>query len=180
MSIRYLYRCPYCPRRGSHGVLSADVSAIRDLPPGVSETSAFGAGNFPGQSSGVFLFNPDGVPNGPCPHLISCCLDAEVLRVRQRRVVERPHTLVLSWDHAWFAQHDPGDDLNAFLWTELEDGIDDAFDPTTPYVNPLVSRYAPIRGKALKAKFSGTMFFALDAERFLADLRDGYRRMQGV
>lgn len=71
---------------------------------------------------------------------------------------------MLSWDHAWFAHHDPGDDLNVFLWTELEDGIDDAFDPTTPYVNPLISRYAPFRGKASKAKFSGTMFFALDAE----------------
>jgi hypothetical protein len=125
---------------------------MHDSPPGVSETSAFGAGDPPGQSSGVFPFNPDGVPNDPCPYLISCCLDTEVPSVRQRRVVERSRTLVLSWDHAWFAQHEPGDDLNVFLWTELEDDIDDAFDPTTPYVNPLISRYAPFRGKAFEGE----------------------------
>lgn len=34
MSIPHLYCCPYCPRRGSQGVLSADVGAMRALPPG--------------------------------------------------------------------------------------------------------------------------------------------------
>lgn len=180
MSFHQLFRCPYCRHRGSEGVVALDTQVLRALPQGLTESNVIGPPPRSPGRAGVILFNPDGVPNGPCRHLISCLLDVIELGPRRRRAALAKKDFTLSCDHPWFAIHDGANELNAHLWIEVDSGVADAFDPETPYVRHRIEWEAPPSGSPFSITVSGTMYFAGDPERFLAELKDGYERRHGI
>ena len=68
----------------------------------------------------------------------------------------------------------PDDECNVFLWTELGDGNDDAYDPTTPYLRRRSKRYYRRTSKRPAVSTLGEFILSMEPLRFLEQLREGY------
>lgn len=79
----------------------------------------------------IFVFNPDGVSNQPCPHVISFLLDAWTDASGEDGEFEQPFSHSAVWDHPWFAANDLGRDLEEFLWSVDLGTPQPAFYPST-------------------------------------------------
>src|SRR4051812_1852729 len=80
VSSRSAYRCPYC--RENRGLISVDKIALAEGLAGQAET---GEGPLPEDlalpsDQRVIGFGPDGVGQGPCPHMIGFWLELHVER----------------------------------------------------------------------------------------------------
>lgn len=174
MRVETLYECPYCPRDGT-GVIAADLHRLAAI--GTAGSPLDGAmDETPGGASGVLVFNPDGVPNRPCPHLVSFVADPEVTTLRGRALFS--HTI--SWDHPWFAANDPRQVLEVFLWTVVYEGGREAYNPPGPFDTRSVRRRRTDRAGRRVLSVPGIFIAALDPERFFAELAAGYQLLQGA
>jgi hypothetical protein len=174
MKVEPFYECPYCPRDGT-GVIAADLHRLAQVgTPGSPLNGEMD--ETPGEASGVLVFNPDGVPNRPCRHLVSFVADPQVNSRRGRNVF--CHTV--SWDHPWFAANDPDQSLEVYLWTEVFGGGRDACYPVTPFDVRQVAAHGIDPATRRRLSVPGTVIAALDPDRFFAELAAGYDRLQEV
>lgn len=187
MKTEILFRCPFCGRWDSVGAVAIDLHGLlrasRAGAPPISEEVEWS----PDESRQVFIFNPDGSPNRPCPHVISFVMDAWVNVFPSDDPdgdgdkFERPVSHSITWDHPWFAENDPDQHLEVYLWTELEPDAPTAFDPPTRYEIVPVERKPWVRSfrksrRRRELYVGGTIIVALDATRFLDELRTGVAR----
>src|SRR5688572_4837779 len=121
MPLRQILNCPYCPRRAA-GVIAVDLDAILVLQAPVVD-GGYHWSDAPTPRPAV-IFNPDGFPNRPCPHLLSCYFDAHA--VTRGPGGDDAERLDFSggYNHDWLKQNDRDDELNIYLWTDLDDGVD--------------------------------------------------------
>jgi hypothetical protein len=175
LTIEQIYRCPYCSRRGTARVVAADLAALFNAAlggPRISEEVDWS----PAEPRRIFLFNSDGVPNCPCPHMVSLILNAWVNVLREDGESERPVSHSMSWDHSWFDVNDRGKLLEEFLWLEVCNGDTSAFYPETRFEIESVDDVQRRVSRADRELYvCGTVIVSVNAEQFLGELRSGYR-----
>src|SRR5687768_15773410 len=122
-----IFDCPYCPRTGVGSIVVHGGTAIRMAD---ERCGSMRLDLADGDPNGLIVFNPDGHPNRPCPHLIAMGLDVRV-EFLSRRQTYAPLSLWATWQHPWFEQGEPGEHCARWLWGEVIDGTQVAFYPTT-------------------------------------------------
>ena len=174
MKVERFFECPYCPRDAT-GVIAVDLHRLAKI--GTPDSPLNGeTDETPGEASGVLVFNPDGVPNRPCRHVVSFIADPSVHTRGGRGIF--CHTI--SWDHPWFAANDPDQSIELFLWTEVYGGPREPGHPLTPFhvLRAEVERNDPKTRRELSVP--GTVIFALDPDRFFVELAAAYEQPEAT
>jgi hypothetical protein len=178
LGVRSLFQCPYCPRRT--GVVAVDLDAARAgrYPPGLPGGYAHVVG---GPVPPPVVFDPDLAAGRPCPHLVDFTVAGFANRAaRGGGAPRRVSDFCVDWRSEAFDRGDPGGDAHRFLWEVVDDdGGDQGYRPSTPYVLRWVDRTFRSAGSRLYVDMGCCSFVAaLHPEQFLRELLDGDRRMQ--
>lgn len=171
-----LLRCPYCHRRSTEGLIAYDLDVLAAALASRADTPT--AGHVVRHwDQPRLIYDPDGVRNAPCAHLIAHLFDVAVFRHRAG-AREIGVELFESYDHPWFGQKgDPTNDhLHEFLWWTANDGIRTAFDPVSPSMVRRSGHRSMLSRSGWMYRICGAGIYALDAHDFLAQLGEGFER----
>ena len=182
--IKIVQRCPYCPP--GKGVIAVDLSQLLLDRANGPEDEDFNLEEDLNQRQ--VIFDPDGVANQPCPHMISLYLDGDVRSMDMVRACRNGtmdpkdfksrYMFSSGWDHPWFKQNDIDRSINIFIWEELNDPTYRGFWPGTRFKFKRTSWDYLVPGTQRKISLMGEFIRAVDPEAFLKQLPECFERFQ--